>query len=426
MEYKGKKLLILGATTETVFLVKKAEDLGVETYVADPFSNAPAKSFSSHPLDINCFDVDTLAGIIEKEHIDGILPGCADILVPVYEELCFRTGLHCYVNHELVAAFNNKKGMKDILRKFGLPVIEEYTANEVSAPDFSQYPVFIKPVDNNSSKGMSIVYQYSDFHDAYQKALDNSRSKIVLIEKYEQCDDFFIGYYLQDGNIVTTFTADRFTIQQKGYGSITSGITYPSKYQKLYFETVHEKMLQIFEAMHFMNGIIAIQGFVENNQIMFYDPALRITGGQEYIFASYFYDVDILKSLIQFSLTGRMSDNSEEYKKCDCTFRKQYACNLAFSVKPCTIGRIDGMDFARHHHNVLNVTQEHKEGDVIDKVGTAQQNISRMHIVAESIEEMVQIVKALQDNVIAYDMDGNNVMLQGLDIDNWRKHMLKM
>ena len=30
-----KKLLILGATTETIFMVKKAEEMGIETFVVE-------------------------------------------------------------------------------------------------------------------------------------------------------------------------------------------------------------------------------------------------------------------------------------------------------------------------------------------------------------------------------------------------------
>lgn len=419
MIIEGKKLLILGATTETVFLVKRAEELGVSTYVVDPYKDAPAKKFSSNPVDLNCFDVDSLLKLIEDEKIDGILPGCADILVPVYEEVCRKTNRYCYVNKETVEIFSNKKGLKEMLRKHNLPVIEEYSVEEVRNPEFNSYPIFIKPVDNNSSKGMSTVYEFGEFEDAYNKALENSKSKTVLIEKCEECDDFFLGYFLQDGNVNNTFTADRYVIKQWGYGTITAGMTYPSKHQQLYFDTVHAEMLSVFDELNFKNGIIAIQGFVEDGKIKFYDPALRITGGQEYILSKFFYDVDILECLIHFALTGKMAENQKEYEKCDASFGGKYASNLAFSVEGCTIGRIDGIDYAKNCPGVLNVTQEHKAGDVIDRVGTAQQNISRMHLVAGTREELRDLIKDLQKHVIAYDKNGNNVMLDGLDADKW-------
>lgn len=418
MNVSGKKLLILGATSETGKLVQRAEAMGVETFVVDPYVDAAAKQYASHPVQMDCFDVDGICNIIRDNDIDGVLPGCADVLIPVYEQVCTRLNKYCYVNKRLVDTFNNKKGLKSILKKYGLPVINEYTKAEVDNDQFASYPVFVKPVDNNSSKGMYLIDNRDDFQKFYEIALSFSRSKTVLIEEFKTCDDFFIGYFLQDGNVRVAFTGDRFVINQPGVGSITSGIVYPSRYEKLYVETVHEKMLEIFKELNFTDGICAIQGFVENGEIMFYDPALRITGGQEYMLCKFFYDVDELECLINYALLGKMSDK-DEYLNVDCSFDGKVGCNLTFSVKPCVIGRIDGLDYAKEHAGVLNITQEHKEGDVIDRIGTAQQNFSRMHIYANTREEMRDLIMDLQNHVIAYDTVGENVMLQGLNPEEW-------
>lgn len=415
----GKKLLILGATTETIPLVKKAESLGVNTFVADPFPNAPAKQYSSHPVDIDCFNVDGLLKLITEYSIDGVLPGCADVLVPVYEEVCRKSQKNCYINQRIAEVFGNKKGLKEMLRKHDLPVIEEYSYEQVKAPSFDKYPIFLKPTDNNSSKGMSVVYDINGFDAAYQKALDNSKSKTVLVEKYQTCNDFFMGYLLQDGKVSVTFTADRFVNrQQKGVGTITAGMIYPSKFTDLYFSTTHEKMLAIFEELGFKNGLMHIQGFVEDGKIEFYDPALRITGGQEYLALEKLYGLDLLRCLINFALLREMSE-SDIQSICDCTFGGKFLCNLAFSVKGCTIGKIDGVEYAKSYPTIINVTQEHYEGAVIDRIGTAQQNIFRMHLITSSREEMLNSIVDLQRNIIAYDDKGNNVMLDGLDPYSW-------
>jgi len=415
---RKKKLLILGATSETTKMVITAENMGVETYVVDPFEDAPAKKYASVAIRQDCFDVEAICSIVNKYNIDGVLPGCADILIPIYEEVCRKTGKICYVNKPLVEVFNNKKGLKQALLKKGLTVIKEYSYNEVKKENFNRYPLFIKPVDNNSSKGMSIVYTKEQFEQAYQNALLFSKSKTVLIEEYKECDDFFVGYFVQNGNLEVVFSGDRFVIKQDGVGSITSGIIYPSKYEKLYYENVHDKMKSLFKDLNFNNGICAIQGFVENGEIMFYDPALRITGGQEYVLINYFTNLDELQNLVNFALHGTMSNDSE-YKKCDSSFGGKYACNLTFSVKPCTIGRIEGIENARNKAGVLNVTQEHIEGDVIDKIGTAQQNIARMHLVAENAQELCNLIEELQTEIQVFDVNGENVMIEGLDSRSW-------
>ena len=393
--------------------------MGIETFVVDPYIDAPAKKYSSHPIEEDCFNIESILSIINKNNIDGVLPGCADILVFVYEEICRKANKYCYVNKDIVKVFNNKKGLKDILNKHGLATIKEYTYEEVANSSFNNFPVFVKPTDNNSSKGMSVVNNREEFELAYKKAVENSRSKTILIEKYMNCDDFFVGYVIQDGKVSVTFTSDRFVnSEQKGVGSITQGIIYPSKYTNLYFSSVHSKMLDIFKELEFKNGILHIQGFVDNEGIKFYDPALRITGGQEYLFLEHINDFDLLKCLINFAITGKMSE-TDISDKCNYTFNKKYACNLVFSVKGGIIGKIDGIEYAKKHNNVINVTQEHFVGELIDKIGTAQQNISRMHLIADSKEELLKAIDDLQRYVVVYDEKGNNMMLKGFDASKW-------
>ncbi len=110
MCFNNKKILILGATSETVKLVQRANEMGLETFVVDPYVDAPAKRYANHAIDIDCFDIEKLVNLVEKNKIDGILPGCADILIPIYFELCSRTGKYCYVNKEIVYTLNNKNG----------------------------------------------------------------------------------------------------------------------------------------------------------------------------------------------------------------------------------------------------------------------------------------------------------------------------
>ena len=165
------------------------------------------------------------------------------------------------------------------------------------------------------------------------KALDASRSKTVLVEKYMVCDDISITYTFVDGKAYVTSISDRYVNrEQKGYGTISTALVYPSKYTQLYFETIHEKAIRLFNDMDIKNGVLTIQAFVEDGKIMFYDPAFRTTGGQGYILYEYFGVVDQIKMLIEFSLTGKMTEDVSEIKEI-CNFGASWAVNLVLLVK---------------------------------------------------------------------------------------------
>ena len=64
LRYKGKKILILGATTQTIPFIKKAQAMGIEVHVADHLLNSPAKKYADFPVQINCFDIDSLENYV--------------------------------------------------------------------------------------------------------------------------------------------------------------------------------------------------------------------------------------------------------------------------------------------------------------------------------------------------------------------------
>jgi biotin carboxylase len=341
--------------------------------------------------------------------------GCADILLPVYQKLCERTGKYCYATAEQVSIFGNKKGLKGMLKKYGLPYIPEYqfaTIGDCNLISDDEFPVFVKPVDNCSSKGMSVCYTRDDFQSCYNKAMDASRSHTILVEQYMVCDDISVTYTFVSGRVYVTSISDRYVNrEQKGVGTITTALVYPSKYTELYFETIHEKACRLFEDLKIENGILTIQAFAKDNKIMFYDPAFRVTGGQGYIFFDYFGKVDQIKMLIEFSITGNMMGNGEEIDS-SCNFGKNWATNLVILAKTGTIGSIEGFDKIKDYPGVLNVTQSHFEGDEIRGRGTLDQTVARIHLVADDKEKLQELINRVLDTITVTDVKGENMLLK--------------
>lgn len=412
-KFEGKKILILGATSQTVPFVKKAQEMGIIVYVADHLENSVAKRYADVPVLVNCFDVDALVEVVQKESIDGIVLGCADILLPSYNELCTRTGKYCYATKEQIEVFGNKKGLKEKLKQYGLPFIPEYHVYDSAATEIrdDEFPVFVKPVDNCSSKGMSVCNNRSEFESCLNKALDASRSKTILVERYMVCDDISITYTFVNGQAYVTSISDRYVNrEQAGYGTISTALVYPSKYTQLYFDTIHEKAVRLFRDMGIKDGVLTIQSFVEDGKIMFYDPAFRTTGGQGYIIYEHFGVVDQIGMLIEYSLTGKMTEDLSTISDA-CNFGNSWAINLVILVQTGKIGYIKGLSEAAEIPGVINVTQCHFEGDEIKGKGTLDQTVSRMHIVSNTKEEMAVIIQKIFDGLDIRDEKGDNMLL---------------
>lgn len=416
-KFDGKTLLELGTSISSVDIVKYAKSEGAYVIVTDylPTEKSEAKQYADETAMISTLDVDALTEFAREKKVDGVFCGVSEPMLLSVMQVSERLNLPCYLNRSIVSTFSNKRGLKNMLRKHGLPVIDEYEIEDVPKLESSKFPLFIKPVDSSGSKGMSVIQSAEEFPAAYEKAISFSKTKDVLVERVMQCDDFTVAYLIQDGKIGVLYTSDRYVNgEQKGMGTIAAALVYPSKYTDLYFETTHEKVCKMIQAVGYRNGFLGFQGFVENGEIMLYDPAARLMGDQGQVLTRHYLGIDFMESLINYSLTGKISE-IDQVSACCPKFGSKYGCNLVFSVKPCRIGRVEGVDFARAHRNVINVTQNHVPGDEITLAGTLQQCVFRMHLVTDTKEELSAVVAELQEKIKIYDEFGNNVMLSSVD-----------
>ena len=81
-ELMNKKLLILGANPETIPLVECANRIGIKTIVTSFRQNDPAKRYAWKSAEVDGMDVPGLIALAQKEAVDGVLVGVADMLVP--------------------------------------------------------------------------------------------------------------------------------------------------------------------------------------------------------------------------------------------------------------------------------------------------------------------------------------------------------
>ena len=88
IELKGKKLLIIGATTTECDIVRYAKAAGIYTIVADYLPDSPAKKVADKAVLINALDVDALVDFCKKEKVDGVITGFVDILLKPYMDVC--------------------------------------------------------------------------------------------------------------------------------------------------------------------------------------------------------------------------------------------------------------------------------------------------------------------------------------------------
>lgn len=421
---KGKKLLILGANPETVPLVEVANQLGVLTYVTSNRPDDAAKKYAYRACNVDGMDVAGLIALVKEEQIDGVLVGVADILVPVYCKVCEALGLPCYASQRIVDVFNYKDVFKSTFESYGVHGIPEfYLDAEMKQSDIDKikYPVMVKPVDGYSGLGMMVCNNESELRSGVQKALDFSKCKRFIVERYMGgCEDMGFYYTFKDGICSASCIYDRYTTdEQPGKARVCLGGTYPSKHLQEYFERMHPNALRLFEAIGIQNGVLMLSGFYENGEFYVYDTGFRLQGEAPHLLMKAVHGFDQREMLVRFALTGSEGDVDLE-RDDDCRFRGKWGATLWILLKAGTIARVEGLDGILNDPRVVANVQRLYVGDNVlaEWEGTEKQVLTRVYLVCENRQELAEALKEYMSKIVVYDSNGNNMVLRGFNVDN--------
>lgn len=421
MKFQGKKLLILGANPETVPLVQIANKMGVQTIVTSNCTTDLAKKYAWKSCDVDGMDVPGLIELANREKVDGVLVGVADILVPIYCKVCAALNLPCYATQDIVDVFSYKDVFKSTCERYGVHGIPEYYLDEqLLESDISriEFPVMVKPVDGYSGLGMTVCYLKEELESAVQKALDISKKKRFIVEKYMECEDMGMYYTFKDGYCSTSCIYDRYTTsEQRGLSKVCLGGTYPSKYMDKYFDRMHNNVIRLFSSIGIENGVLMLSAFYENGEFYVYDTGFRLQGEAPHLLMEAVHGFDQREMLINFALTGSMGDVDLKHED-DCNFRNRFGATLWFLLNEGEISKITGLETIDFDNRIANNVQRLYEGDTVlpEWIGTEKQVLTRLYLVCNTKEELANCIQEYREKVKVYNKNNKEMLLNGFSI----------
>lgn len=417
MNLSNKTLLVLGGTMLSCEIIRQAKKQGARVYVTDYLKSSPGKKIADKSFMVSTIDVVAVVELIEQEKIDGVLTGFIDMLLPYLFDICQKAGIPCYISSkEQIYVTTEKNQFKALCKRFGVPVVDEY---EVQAPFTVQntsdikFPVLIKPVDNSGAKGIYICNTLEELQENYPKSLTFSKNKHVLIERYITAREATIFYLVQDGEITLSSMADRHMRRFKeGIIPLPIAYTFPSKYLQQYQNKLNDKVISMFKSIGIENGMIFIQTFVGEEGFIIYEMGYRITGSLEYKIIEAVNDVNPLQCMVNYALTGKMSDERLSNKL--NPNHTKLGANVTILIRPGLISKIKGVDNVNNNPKVLDLILSYNEGDKLplESLGTLSQVVARAFIIADSKEELLKVINYIENEIDVLDENGISLVIR--------------
>lgn len=424
MSVKGKKLLVLGGTTASFDLVKNAKEMGVYTIVTDDCEDRISKKIADESAMVSTTDIEGLVELIKEKNVDGVFCGPSEFNIRNLIRVCEKSGLPCYTDMKTWDLCANKDEFKQFCRNFNVDCTPEYEITECSTDeelDKIDYPIIIKPVDGCSSIGITICNDKSTVRDAYKKAMDASKCKRIIAEKYIENggEIFSVRYMLKDGEAYPYFLMDTYLAQHSERKCIVSHLTYaPSKYYDYYMENMDANVRKMLKGMGLKNGTAFIQSLPCDGKIYFHEMGYRLSGGMIFKLTQPTVGINDMKMMIRYAL-GEEIFTEEEINGLNVACEGKRATQLMIPLEVGEIGAIEGLDVVKSIDCVTDFIQYHNVGDVIEQrfINTLSQHFGRFTLIAEDEETIFDAIRIIQDTLKVKSVDGNIMNVIKYDFD---------
>lgn len=414
-DLRDKRLLIMGGVKCAENIINAARKMGVYTIVTDYLEDSPAKKLADESHMVSTTDVDAVVKLAKELKVDGVFTSYIDSMMTYCQQVCEKLGFAFYATQEQIQITNEKRNFKQYCQRCGVPTVEEYSLDKINDEDSTvEYPLIVKPVDSSGGKGISVCYNKQEFVAAYEKALSFSASKQILIERYMTGDEVVIYYTMQDGYVSLSGMCDRYTNkEQDDVAQLPTSYIFPSRYLVDYQLNEDQKVRDMLRDLGLQNGVIFLQGFMENGECHFYEAGFRFAGAQEYKVISSVNGINTMDMMVTHALTGKMS--GWDVSKHDNPNFKEYACKLSPLVRTGTISKIVGLDKIAEFPEVTDVASIYEDGDTIEGRGTLNQVSSRIFLKADTMADLALVIDRVYDTLKVLDENSENMLFGNFD-----------
>ncbi len=199
-----KKLMIMGAGTYQVPLIKAAKEMGIYTIAVSIPGKYPGFAFADEVLHINTVDSEAVLAAAREKKIDGICTAGTDVAVMTIGRVNDALGLSG-ISYEAARLACDKVLMKQCYEDNGVRTARYrkvyFNEDVLQKIDGLEYPLIVKIVDSSGSRGITRVDHPKNLQAAIRNAQSFTRKDYYIVEEFIVGREFGAQAFVMDGKV---------------------------------------------------------------------------------------------------------------------------------------------------------------------------------------------------------------------------------
>ena len=410
----GKKLLFIGASGHFIPAIEAAKELGVYTIAINYAPNSQGKKYADMSAEVDTYNPEEVLAFAREQKVDGVFTSWNEVNIYTTEYVAKKLGVPFYGTREQLDKLIKKNDFKNTCREYGVPTVPEYFMGKELTQEIIksfEYPVIFKPIDSGGTRGMTILYNEEGIVEAYEKAIDASIEKKIIVEKYlKDTKLIVIDFAVQNGKPYIVSVADRSTVKEHD-ASVPLAISfmYPSDYIDMVESQVLDSLRRMIKGLGIQNGIISMEGMISEGQMYIIETQFRFGGTHNDKHVELDTGVDLMKMMVELALTGQF-DSWNLKETMNPRFHDIYATqNL--QMNPGTISSITGIEEVKKLPGVNWFIQLKGVGDKVLADGSTARNFAKIGLSGNTRKELYRLMDKIQHMLDIRDEIGNNMVI---------------
>lgn len=297
------KALVLAGGYPQIALIKELKRRGVTVVLADWGANPVAKPYADIFYQASTLDIDAITEVAKKEKVDFLITACTDQALLTVAKVSEELGLPCYVDYKTALDVTNKSYMKEKFAEAGVPTAKFVVMGELEEEKIKdmKFPLIVKPVDCNSSKGVKKVLNMEELKTAFADAVRYSRTNTAIVEDFVSGEEISVDIYVEDGkaNVLCVSNSEKIAADDKFV--IFRG-KYPAVADESILAKIEDTAQKIADAFGIKNSPMLVQLICDGKDVYVLEFSARTGGGVKFQLIKRASGFDVLKAVADLTM----------------------------------------------------------------------------------------------------------------------------
>lgn len=405
-----KKIMILAGGNDQAALIKEIRRKfdEVQVILIDFVKDVVASKYADMHIVESTMDLPKVKQIAQDEQIDYIMTACGDQPLLTMATVSSELGLPCYLGKEQVLTLTNKMYMKELMLKNDIPTspFKTFNSSDKISTEGLTYPLVVKPVDSNGSKGVRKVMNEKELLEFAPQAFKFSLSDTIIVEEFNEGVEISSDYYIV-GDKVTNLMHSQLNKWSPDsntaviYQSLIPPTISPAASSKL-----DEIALKIANGYGVNNSPLLMQTIVNGDDVKVLEFSARIGGGAKYQTIENVTGFNVIRANLDSMLGERpqvcLKPTGKFYSRCHL-----YLTGGCFSS-------IEGVDELLNNGTIDEFILTKSFGTNVNPPKSSSDRVASLLFKADSQEELYDNIKKSIDSIKVLNNNGEDILCRDM------------